>query len=140
MGWTRLSQHQCARRLPVTRYDIRMPALVLYDGYCVLCNRMVGFLAPRQKRGALEFDSLQSARGQAVLKECGLSITDLDTFVLQEKGRCYIRSRGALRVVRHLRFPWGLLYGLIVVPAFLRDPLYNWVARNRFKWFGRIEQ
>lgn len=115
-----------------------MPSLVLYDGYCVLCNSTVNFIAPRQRQGAFEFASLQSARGLAVLQECGLSTTKLDTFVLHEGGRCYTRSTAVLRLFRHLRFPWPLFYGLILIPTFIRNPIYNWVARNRFRWFGRI--
>ncbi len=115
-----------------------MKALVLYDGYCVLCNGIVQFITPRQREEALEFASLQSARGQEALRRCSLSTTDLDTFVLVENGRCSVRSTATLRLMRHLRFPWPLLYSIILVPAFLRNPVYNWIARNRDAWFGRI--
>ena len=115
-----------------------MKALVLYDGYCALCNGVVRFVAPRQRDGALEFVSLQSEQGQAQLKRCGLSTTELDTFVLVEEGACHVRSTAALRLSRHMRFPWPLAYSFALVPEFLRNPIYNWVARNRYKWFGRI--
>ena len=114
-----------------------MPALVLYDGYCALCNGVVNFVRPRQKAGALEFASLQSTRGQQLLEECGLSIDQLDTFVLYEDGRCIVRSEAALRLTRHLRFPWPLMQVFLMVPSFLRNPVYNWVARNRYRWFGQ---
>jgi predicted DCC family thiol-disulfide oxidoreductase YuxK len=116
-----------------------MASLVLYDGYCVLCNTLVAFIAPRQKTDSLEFASLQSPRGQTVLKECGLSMTMLDTFVLKVNGHCYTRSEGALRLTRYLRFPWPLLYALILVPGFIREAIYNSIARNRFRWFGRTD-
>jgi predicted DCC family thiol-disulfide oxidoreductase YuxK len=115
-----------------------MKALVLYDGYCALCSRIVNFIGPRQREGALEFAALQSGRGQKVLEECRLSTSELDTFVLYVDGECQVRSTGALRLMGYLRFPWPLLQGLLIVPAFLREPIYNWVAHNRFKWFGRL--
>lgn len=111
--------------------------LVLYDGYCALCNASVTFLQARQRAGALEYASLQSARGQALLKDVGLSRENFDTLVLYEGGRVYLRSTAALRLLRHVRFPWPLLYALIVVPSFLRDPVYNLIAHNRYRWFGK---
>lgn len=116
-----------------------MKPLVLYDGYCVLCNRVVAFITPRQKANALEFASLQSARGQRILAHCGLATDDLDTFVLYAARRCSTRSTGALRLTRYLRFPWPLLQILLLAPEVIRNPIYNWVARNRFRWFGRIQ-
>jgi predicted DCC family thiol-disulfide oxidoreductase YuxK len=114
-------------------------ALVLYDGYCVLCNGLVNFIMSRQKPDALEHASLQSPRGKRVLAECGLSTTDLDTFVLYVDGRCSTRSTAALQLTGFMHFPWPLLQMLLLVPGLLRNPVYNWVARNRFKWFGRIQ-
>ena len=60
-----------------------------------------------------------------------------DSIVLIDEGRLFTRSTAALRIARRLRFPWPLLYGLIVVPRPLRDFLYDWVARNRYRWFGK---
>ena len=113
-------------------------ALVLYDGYCVMCSGIVSFITPRQRAGALEFASLQSARGQKILEECGLSTDKLDTFVLVANGECLVRSTAALRLSGYLRFPWPLLQALLIVPRFIREPIYRWVARQRFAWFGRL--
>ncbi len=114
--------------------------MVLYDGYCALCNASVAFLQALQRAGALEYASLQSTRGQALLKEVGLSGENFDTLVLYEGGRVHLRSTGALRLLRYLRFPWPLLYALIVIPPFLRDPVYNLIAHNRYRWFGRSRE
>lgn len=111
--------------------------IVLYDGFCVLCNRSVSFLQARQTPDALEYVSQQSSRGRALLKEAGLVAGDLDTLVVYENGRAYLRSTSALRLLRYLRFPWPLLSNLIIVPAFVRDPVYNVIAHNRYRWFGR---
>jgi predicted DCC family thiol-disulfide oxidoreductase YuxK len=115
-----------------------MTALVLYDGYCALCNGIVNFIKPRQRPDSLDFASLQSPRGQGILEACGLSTDQLDTFVLNADGRCHVRSTAALRLMGYLRFPWPLLQILLVIPRIIREPIYNWVARNRFRWFGRL--
>ncbi|MCW5876268.1 MAG: DUF393 domain-containing protein [Anaerolineales bacterium] len=114
-----------------------MKATILYDGYCALCNRVVEFLQARQKPGALQYISQQSSRGQQLLAEAELADVTLDTVVLLEGGRGYLRSAAGLRALRHLRFPWPLLYVFILVPPFLRDPVYNLIAHNRYRWFGR---
>ncbi|MCW5838322.1 MAG: DUF393 domain-containing protein [Anaerolineales bacterium] len=107
--------------------------LVLYDGYCALCNRSVSFLQARQRPDALEYASLQSPRGQRVLAAAGLPLQDYDSVVVQDGESVYLRSAAALNLLRYLRSPWPLLGVLRIVPAFLRDPIYNFVARNRHK-------
>lgn len=63
----------------------------------------------------------------------------MDTFVLIEDGKYYTRSTAALRLAKGLKFPYPLFYGLIIVPKFIRNAVYNWVARNRYRWFGKDE-
>ncbi|MEX1071425.1 MAG: DUF393 domain-containing protein [Anaerolineales bacterium] len=113
-------------------------ALILYDGYCVLCNRSVQFMQARQRPASLEYASQQSVRGQQALSACNISIASIDMLVFVEKGRCYLRSTAALRAFRYLRFPWPLLYALILFPSFMRDPIYNLIAHNRYHWFGSL--
>ncbi len=80
---------------------------------------------------------MQSDEGQKRLTEHQLSSMDLDSFVLIENGKAYTRSDGALRVAKKLKGGWPLLYAFIIVPKFIRDGMYNWIARNRYKWFGK---
>jgi predicted DCC family thiol-disulfide oxidoreductase YuxK len=112
--------------------------LILYDGYCVLCNRSVAFMQARQRPGTLEYTAQHSARGREVLGASGLGGKPQEMLVLYENGRCYLRSTAALRALRYLRWPWPLLYVFIIVPPFLRDPVYNLIAHNRYRWFGRL--
>jgi predicted DCC family thiol-disulfide oxidoreductase YuxK len=91
----------------------------------------------RQRLDTLEFVTQKSERGGPELKAYGLDKRRLDMLVFVENGRCYLRSTAALRAIRYLRFPWPLLYAFIVVPQFLRDPVYNLIAHNRYRWFGR---
>lgn len=113
--------------------------LVLYDGYCAPCNRSVSFLQARQLPGALEYASLQSPRGQRVLAAAGLPQQDYDSVVVQDGERVYLRSAAALHLLRYLRSPWPLLGALRIVPTFLRDPVYNLIAHNRYAWFGKTD-
>ncbi len=111
--------------------------LVLFDGVCNLCNGAVQFLLRRDREGRLRFAALQSAAGRAVLRERGLAADDLATIVVLERGRVRLRSDAALLLARRLPFPWPLLAIFVVCPRPLRDALYDWVARHRYRWFGR---
>lgn len=114
-------------------------AVVLFDGVCNLCNSSINFVIDRDPRGRLAFASLQSPAGQALLAEHGLPTSDFDTMVLIESGRTYLRSSAALRVLGKLRMPWRLLYPLLLIPPFVRNPVYNFIARRRYRWFGRLD-
>lgn len=112
-------------------------AVILYDGECGLCDRLVQFVLPRDPRGCFRFAPLQSAFARAQLVAAGLPPDDLDTMVLVESGRVHVRSSAALRVLRELSWPWPILYPFVLVPRFLRDPVYRFIARNRHRWFAR---
>ncbi len=113
--------------------------LVLYDGLCRLCAGTVLFVITRDRRARVHFASMQSAVGQRLLARFGLPGDDLKTFVLVEASGHFTRSTAALRTARYLDGPWPWLYALIIVPRPIRDALYDWVARNRYRWFGRRE-
>ena len=113
--------------------------ILLYDGVCALCNWLVRFALKHDQDGRLRFSSLQSAKGRDLLQAYGAVVGNLDTAFLIEDGRLYDRSTCALRVLRYLRFPWPLLYSLILVPPFIRDAVYAFIARNRYDWFGRMD-
>lgn len=113
--------------------------IVLFDGVCNLCNSSVQFILKRDKQKKFRFASLQSQKGQEILQRFKLSLTDFNSFVLVEEGRIYTRSTGALRMLRSLGKGWKLLYGFIIIPKFIRDAVYNLIARNRYKWFGKKE-
>jgi predicted DCC family thiol-disulfide oxidoreductase YuxK len=115
-------------------------AIVLFDGVCNLCNGLVNFVIDRDPRGRMKFAALQSEAGQELLAEHGLSTTDVDTMVFIAGGRAYTRSSAALRMFGKLRMPWPLLLPLLVVPPPLRNLVYRFVARNRYRWFGRREE
>jgi predicted DCC family thiol-disulfide oxidoreductase YuxK len=112
---------------------------ILFDGVCNLCNGFVQFVINHDPKGHFHFAALQSDTGQEVLRTHGLPTEQFNTVLLLEGGRLYTRSTAALRIARHLSGGWSWLYFLVIVPKFLRDPLYNWVSRNRYRWFGQQE-
>ena len=114
--------------------------LLLFDGQCNLCNQTVQFVIERDPAGTISFASLQSDVGQALLKEYGLVTNDFDTILLFDNQQVYQRSSAALRVSRYLSGAWSWLSVLLVVPPFVRNAVYSWVARNRYRWFGKTEQ
>ena len=113
--------------------------VVLFDGVCNLCNGLVNFLIDHDRHNKLKFASLQSAFGQKILAEHHLPTQNFDTFIFLSDGKVYMRSSGILELFRVLGGWWQLCYMGIVLPSFVRDSLYAWVAKNRYKWFGKQE-
>lgn len=111
--------------------------VVLFDGVCNLCNGAVNMLIDRDKKNVFRFASLQSAYGQQVVAKHHLQGEYLNTILLVEGDKVYERSTAVLRVFKHLGGLYGLLYFFIVVPVFIRNAVYNFVARNRYRWFGK---
>src|SRR5690349_9411301 len=115
-------------------------SIVLFDGVCNLCSRSVQFILKRDHKDRFVFASLQSKKGQEIMRRFNLSTTKLDTFLLVRKGKIYNRSGAALRIARSLSGLWPLLYVFILIPPFIRNAVYKWISRNRYKWFGRTKQ
>jgi predicted DCC family thiol-disulfide oxidoreductase YuxK len=114
-------------------------AVVLFDGVCNLCNGTVGFVMPRDPAGYFQFASLGSAPANRVLEAAHAEGPLPDSVVLVEDGRLFTRSDAALRIARRLTFPWPLFWGLVIVPRVIRNAIYDFVARNRYRWFGTRE-
>jgi predicted DCC family thiol-disulfide oxidoreductase YuxK len=113
--------------------------IVLIDGKCLLCQGATKFIIQHDPMGRFRFASLQSETGQRLLSEIGLPIDFMSTFILIENDRYFTESTAAIRIARHLRGWWPLTYGFILVPRFIRDTVYKYIARNRYRWFGKSE-
>ena len=113
--------------------------LVLFDGVCNFCNFWIQFALKRDKHSRLKFGSLQGETAQRVLPHYNIDPTVLTSVIFIEGGIAYRESTAALKVCRHLDGGWKLLYVLIIIPAFIRDGIYKWIGRNRYKWFGKQE-
>ncbi len=112
-------------------------AIVLFDGVCNLCNASIRFIIQHDKKNHFLFASLQSEKGKELLTMAGAKEPYDNSIVLLENEIIYKRSSAALRITRHLNGGYFLLYTLLLVPTFLRDAVYNLIARNRYKWFGK---
>lgn len=111
--------------------------IILFDGVCNLCNAAVQRVIKHDPDKRFKLGSLQSEKGQEILNRYQLDHPDLSSFVLIENNKAYTRSTAALRVARSLKGLWSLLYGFIIVPPFIRDRVYNFIAKNRYRWFGK---
>lgn len=111
--------------------------VILFDGVCNLCSSSVQFVIQHDPKKQFRFASLQSAFGQKVLQDFGLPANELNSFILLEEGNIYTKSTGALRLTRKLNGLWPMLYAFIIVPPFIRNAVYSFVANNRYKWFGK---
>ncbi len=110
--------------------------IILFDGICNFCNNSVIFILKRNIKTPIYFAALQSEVGKRLLTEYELPVKEMESIVFIEQGKAYMQSTAALRICRYLRGLWPLCYGFIIVPKFIRDGIYNWIAKNRYKWFG----
>lgn len=115
-----------------------MHPVILFDGVCNFCDASVQFILERDPNEIFRFASLQSEAGQDLLKKYHVP-EDVDSMILIESDKVYFKSSAALRISRHLQGTWKLLYILIIVPAPVRNVVYDIIARNRYKWFGKKE-
>ena len=113
--------------------------IILFDGVCNLCNGAVQFVIKRDQQNQFRFASLQSEFGQKILREQGVDPQNPQSFILKDGNQVYTESTGALKVAKYLGGFWAWLYAFIVVPRFIRDAVYRWIAKNRYKWFGKQE-
>ena len=113
--------------------------IILFDGICNLCDGAVKFVIKHDPENQFLFASLQSEAGQRLLKQYKLPLENFNSFILIQDEKVYSKSTGALKVARQIKGVWSWLYIFIIIPAFIRDAVYAWIAQNRYKWFGKKE-
>ncbi len=111
--------------------------LILFDGVCHLCQGFVQFILARDPKAQFRFASLQSPIARHLLAACGAEAQDLNSVVLMAEGRAYTKSDAALRIAARLSGPWPVLKAFLLVPRPIRDWVYDRVAGNRYRWFGK---
>jgi predicted DCC family thiol-disulfide oxidoreductase YuxK len=114
--------------------------VLLFDGVCNLCNGFVQFIIKRDPQGVFRFASLQSELARNLLSERGLDPAAMDTVVLIDGDRTYVKSDAALRAAGYMGGAWPVLKVFGVLPRSWRNAIYDWVARNRYRWFGKKDQ
>lgn len=115
-----------------------MPDIILFDGVCNFCNASINFVIDHDTARRFRFASLQSDIGQQILIENRRSVSDFDTMLLVREGVLYEKSTAALEIARYLR-GWTWLYAFRFIPHFIRDAVYNLIAKNRYRIFGKSE-
>ena len=117
-----------------------MVSVVLFDGVCNLCNGAVNFIIDRDPVAHFRFAPLQSAYARDLLSQQGIQAQHQpDSILLVEGTFIYQESTAVLRIARRLRWPWAWVYGAIILPRPVRDLVYRWIARHRYRWFGKSD-
>ena len=113
--------------------------VILFDGVCNFCSFWVNFAIKRDRKKKLKFAPLQGEAANNLLPQHNINPASLSSVVFIDHGKAWTQSSAAIRICKHLDGGWKLLYGLIIIPKFIRDFIYNIIARNRYKWFGKKE-
>jgi predicted DCC family thiol-disulfide oxidoreductase YuxK len=113
--------------------------IILFDGVCNFCNGMVNFIIRQDKKNVFRFAALQSGSGEELLKQYNIDWKSNDSFVVIENGKAYQKSNAALKLYDKLPWDWKWSQIFWIVPKFIRDAIYNFIAKNRYRWFGKKE-
>lgn len=119
--------------------NLKNKTILLFDGYCNLCHSSVQFVLKHEKNSDLYFTSLQSPTGIEILNHYSINPKEIDSLVLIEKNKAYIKSSAALRVSKYLKGLYPICFSLLIIPSFIRNWVYDYVAKNRYKWFGKMD-
>lgn len=112
--------------------------LILFDGVCNLCNSSVKYVIKHDKKNQFIFTALQSNIGQEIIKTHNINTSKIDSILLYtpEKGIDY-KSTAALKIAQQLGFPQNLMSVFFIIPVFIRNWVYDYIAKNRYKWYGK---
>ena len=111
--------------------------IILFDGVCNLCNNSVVFIIKRDKNDVFRFAALQSYIVFEFTQKLNIDTTKTDSIILVEGTSYVTKSTAALKIARHLKGGYPLLYGFMILPVFFRNWVYDIIAKNRYKWFGK---
>jgi predicted DCC family thiol-disulfide oxidoreductase YuxK len=125
--------------LPGATRNQTHPPVFLFDGVCVLCSRSVAFVLKHERAPLIRFVAIQSAEGRALAETHGIDPDDPESFLFIENGIALPKSAGIAALVGHLRAPWNWLSAFHVLPLPVRDWMYDRIARNRYRLFGKRE-
>ncbi len=114
--------------------------ILLFDGVCNLCNKLVIFIIRRDYRAKIRFSPLQSPAGSSMLHTGGLSAENINSIVFIEGTSYFMKSAAVLHIFKVLGGGWNILFGLIIIPEFIRDFFYDLISKNRYRIFGRTEK
>jgi len=110
--------------------------VIFFDGFCNLCSGSAQFVIRNDRKRIFRLLPLQGREAKYILETVRRDDNFPDSIVLLQEGKVYTKSAAALRIAMRLRFPWPLFAVFFIIPPFLRDFIYDWIARNRKRWFG----
>ena len=113
--------------------------IVFFDESCILCNRSVQFILTSDRSKSIYVSALQSELGKEMMKQLNQKTEEFNTIIYWDGDKLYKKSSASLRIARDMKTWVSLIYIFILLPKIIRDGVYNWIARNRFKWFGRTD-
>ncbi|MCL4125396.1 UNVERIFIED_CONTAM: hypothetical protein GTU68_011146 [Idotea baltica] len=115
--------------------------LILFDGVCNLCNNTVQYVIKHDKKDVFRFAALQSDIGQVIIKRHDIDTSKVDSILLfSNENGIKVKSTAALFIAKDLGFPNNLMSVFLIIPAFIRNWVYNYIAKNRYKWYGKREE
>jgi predicted DCC family thiol-disulfide oxidoreductase YuxK len=112
-------------------------SVILFDGVCNLCNASIDFILKRDKNNKFLVGALQEEPGKKLLSQFEVNPEYLDSLVLIEDNQIFFRSTAALKIAKNLPSLWPIFYAFIILPSGFRDGIYDWIGRNRYRWFGK---
>jgi len=113
--------------------------LILFDGVCKLCHGWSQFVIKHDNERKFTLCSIQSDIGKEILLHFGYDSEQVTTMLYVEHDQCWAFSDAFLAIIRQFSWPWKALYLFAVIPQFIRDPLYRWIATHRYQWFGKYD-
>lgn len=115
--------------------------LILFDGVCNLCNSSVLYVIKRDKKNTFMFAPLQSETGKRIIEKFNIDTTKTDSILLYnpEKDKINYKSKAALKIASQLGFPTNILAVFLIIPSFISNWVYDFIAKNRYKWYGKKE-
>ena len=117
----------------------RSHKIILFDGVCNLCNTSVNFVIKKDKNDVFRFAALQSEIGQNYIEKFKIDSSKTDSIILVDNDKHYIKSTAALTIAKSLKGGYPLLYIFMILPNFIRNWVYDYIAKNRYKWYGKKE-
>ncbi len=112
-------------------------AIILFDGVCNFCNSSVNKIIKHDKKNKFKFAALQSEIGKKLVQQYAINSSKTDSIILIENNIASIKSTAILKIAKQMNGLYSLAYGFIIIPTFIRNAVYDFIARNRYKWFGK---
>ncbi|MFW0716838.1 thiol-disulfide oxidoreductase DCC family protein [Pedobacter sp. N23S346] len=113
--------------------------VIFFDGVCNLCNASVQFAIEHDQKDLFKFTALQGEYAKKVLPQFGIDLNKINSIILVENDQLYTKSSAALKIAKHLNGLWPVLYVFMIIPKFIRDAVYDVIAKNRYRWWEKQE-